>query len=156
MLFRSEGIMAANGRYIAFCDDDDIWLPEKLELQIAAMKRTGCLMSCTEGLHGEGVYDSATSYLRFNAEKFGDMFHAMSPPIDNIWDLEFVNRHNFMIASSVVMEKELLEKIGMMNCYPNGQEDYDCWKRALEYTNCIYVNVPCIYYDAGHGDGQNY
>lgn len=31
---RNIGIQNANGRYIAFCDSDDIWLPTKLEEQI--------------------------------------------------------------------------------------------------------------------------
>ena len=35
-------------------------------------------------------------------------------------------------------------------------EDYNCWLRLLEHTNCVYVKDPCVYYDGGHGDGQNY
>ena len=43
-----------------------------------------------------------------------------------------------------------------MKCVQNGQEDYDCWLRALEHTNSVYVKDICFYYDAGHGHGQNY
>ena len=35
---RNIGIEMAKGRYIAICDSDDIWYPEKLELQINYMK----------------------------------------------------------------------------------------------------------------------
>lgn len=35
---RNSGILMARGRYIAFLDDDDQWLPEKLEAQIAIME----------------------------------------------------------------------------------------------------------------------
>src|ERR687885_710041 len=31
---RNSGIVSASGEFIAFCDDDDEWLPEKLRLQI--------------------------------------------------------------------------------------------------------------------------
>ena len=37
----------AKGRYIAFCDSDDRWFPEKLEKQIGFMKSKGCALSCT-------------------------------------------------------------------------------------------------------------
>jgi len=25
-----------------------------------------------------------------------------------------------------------------------------------DYTNCIFINQPLVYFDSGHGDGQNY
>ena len=42
---RNFGIEKSSGDYIAFCDDDDIWFPRKLELQLKAMKKTNCKMS---------------------------------------------------------------------------------------------------------------
>lgn len=39
---RNNSIRNANGQYIAFLDSDDLWLPDKLERQIAKMKETGC------------------------------------------------------------------------------------------------------------------
>ena len=36
---RNNSIREARGRYIAFCDSDDRWMPEKLEKQIAFMKK---------------------------------------------------------------------------------------------------------------------
>lgn len=41
---RNKAIDAARGRYIAFCDSDDIWWPNKLELQIGFMKAKGCAL----------------------------------------------------------------------------------------------------------------
>tara|TARA_B100000315_G_C14523743_1_gene562811 strand:- start:156 stop:1124 length:969 start_codon:yes stop_codon:yes gene_type:complete len=35
---RNYGIKKSIGEYIAFCDDDDIWLPEKLEIQLQCIK----------------------------------------------------------------------------------------------------------------------
>lgn len=38
---RNTGILAGHGTYVAFCDDDDEWLPEKVALQVEALLRTG-------------------------------------------------------------------------------------------------------------------
>lgn len=43
---RNKSIERAQGRYIAFCDSDDRWFPEKLEKQIALMEDKGCALSC--------------------------------------------------------------------------------------------------------------
>jgi len=42
---RNRAIDAASGRYIAFLDSDDIWLPEKLERQIKFMNECGLVLS---------------------------------------------------------------------------------------------------------------
>ena len=31
---RNDGIRMASGRYVAFLDDDDVWLPQKVEKQV--------------------------------------------------------------------------------------------------------------------------
>jgi glycosyltransferase involved in cell wall biosynthesis len=41
---RNKSIERAQGRYIAFCDSDDRWLPEKLERQIALMEEKHCAL----------------------------------------------------------------------------------------------------------------
>ena len=44
---RNNAIERAQGQYIAFCDSDDRWMPNKLELQIAAMKNGGYTLCCS-------------------------------------------------------------------------------------------------------------
>jgi len=45
---RSVGIASSTGRYLAFLDSDDLWLPLKLERQVEFMKRRGIAFSFTE------------------------------------------------------------------------------------------------------------
>lgn len=160
---RNEGIKLSSGKYIAFCDDDDIWFPNKIEIQLKAMRETGCKMSSSDGLIGNGIFNPTKSYKKYNAEYYYKTLQNIynrkgSNLLDNgfpkIWDLNFLKIHNCVICSSVVIEKTILDKINNMKCVKN--EDYDCWLRALEYTNIIYVKDICFYYDSGHGDGQNY
>jgi glycosyltransferase involved in cell wall biosynthesis len=161
---RNQGINVSSGKYIAFCDDDDIWFPNKLELQLKAMKETGCKMSCTDGLIGVGVFDKNKVYKKYNAEYYYDILQNIyiqkgSNLLENgfsyIWDLNFLKIHNCVICSSVVIEKEILNTINNMEILKNC-EDYQCWLKSLEHTNLVYIKDVCFYYDSGHGDGQNY
>lgn len=162
---RNKGIEKSKGKYIAFCDDDDIWFPSKIELQLNAMKNTRCKMSSTDGLYGNGVYDSNKSYKKYNAEHYFDNLKNIyknknSNMMDNgfpkIWTKQFLSIHNCIICSSVLIEREILDRIDNMKCINNGEEDYDCWLKALQHTNSVYVEDVCFYYDGSHGYGQNY
>ena len=45
---RNYALREAKGRWIAFLDSDDLWMPEKLERQIAFMEEGGYHFSCTK------------------------------------------------------------------------------------------------------------
>ena len=47
-LTRNRAMRKARGEWIAFLDSDDLWMPEKLEKQIAFMKKNGYTLSYTE------------------------------------------------------------------------------------------------------------
>ena len=44
---RDKAVQLSKGRYIAFLDADDFWLPQKLQKQIGMMQNAGAAMSCT-------------------------------------------------------------------------------------------------------------
>ena len=56
---RNTGVLAGTGSMVAFCDDDDVWLPGKLEAQLAQMDAeqadtsvTGIVVGIAFGLRG--------------------------------------------------------------------------------------------------------
>ena len=69
---RNFGTNEANGDYLAFLDDDDIWLENKLNIQISEMLKNDYLLSSTEGYYGEGRYNAKKKYLLYNQEKYID------------------------------------------------------------------------------------
>jgi len=166
------GISKSSGNYIAFLDDDDVWFPNKLQLQIDAMNNNKCKMSCTDGYIGYGKYDPNKKYLIYNNEKhyntISNKFKKKgSNLLDNgfpiVWDRKFLEIHNCIIASSCIIHKDIIDKIGnqdeikmggvMINNTIN-HIDYNYWLKALEYTTCVYVKDICIYYNEGHAAGQ--
>jgi teichuronic acid biosynthesis glycosyltransferase TuaG len=165
---RNQGIKEATGKYVAFCDDDDYWLPHKIEMQLEAIKKTGCKMSSTEGFCGKGLYDKNKKYIKYLKtihyetvkRKYKNtiffIFFKRKKDYPDIWNYSFIKIHNCIICSSVLIKKDILNEINNMNNLKNGKEDYDCWLRALKKTNCVYIKNPCVYYDGGHGNGRKY
>ena len=58
---RKAGIAAARGRYVAFLDDDDVWLPEHLPVALAGLDGGGTEMVYTSCLVAHTVAGEAGS-----------------------------------------------------------------------------------------------
>ena len=154
---RNEGLVKAKGEYIAFLDDDDIWMPNKLEIQIKQMKEK-IDISCTDGFIGKGFYNSNTKYKIYNKEHyFKDLKKIYKiDKFPNILNLKFIEIHNLIITSSICFKKDIIKNSGYMKLIRNGGEiingkkewqDWDLWKRMLNYSDCLYIDLPLFYYD---------
>lgn len=64
---RNLGLSMARSEYVAFLDDDDVWLPNKLEAQLAAIDRSGRNVGLVYG--GFCFYDDAGRRWGFHTPK---------------------------------------------------------------------------------------
>lgn len=154
---RNIGIKNSTGDYIAFCDDDDIWMPFKLTLQLEFMKKHDMKICCTEGYYVETpltdlelqTYDFSKHPMH-HGQKFSQYFIEayQITSIPMIFNHKFIQQQNFLSNSSVIMTRELVHRVGDIDSLPNGQEDYGYWKRCLQFVDCLYIHIPTIAYRA--------
>jgi glycosyltransferase involved in cell wall biosynthesis len=160
---RNIGISHAKGEYVAFLDDDDLWLPGKLQKQISIMEEKRIPFSSTDGYFGHGEYSNNNKYKLYNKQKFFNDIKKkykktefkFKNELPSIFSLEFLKVHNCVITSSVVVSLDLLKKVNGFNNV-TWAEDYDCWLRLLEHTDLQYIDEPLFYYDGNHAEGRLY
>ncbi len=115
---RNKAIELAKGRYIAFLDSDDIWLPKKLEKQIAFMEETNTALSYT----GYAVID----------EKSNEKGKFIPPKNLTYSDL----LKTCSIGCSTVIYDE--EKAGKHFLKNVGHEDYALWLEILKEQQSVF------------------
>jgi len=160
---RNIGSANSTGDYLAFLDDDDIWMENKLSIQINSMVEKNYLFSSTDGYFGSGVYDKEKTYPIYNKERFLKTLkkkyrktgYLKKNTFPEVWDYDFLKIHNCVILSSVIVQKVLFDRLGGFRGLPNAA-DWDCWLGILRLENLLYIDKPLFYYDSQHGDGKLY
>lgn len=168
---RNIGMMQASGKYIAFLDDDDYFLPQKLSIQILHMKKMGVFFSCTEALTGKGVFNPSMHSLYqtwhfqgihwktlqeiFQSKGKLPWLHVMFKDPVTIWNKNMIDTHNCICNSTVVISSEFARK-GHFFALESYGEDWTYWKMLLQFTDCAYIREPLTYLDSGHSTGRNY
>ena len=145
---RNIGIQEAKGKYLAFLDDDDVWMPKKLEIQ-----------SDYQLYNNEKFYSVIKK--KYSRTKFSpnvlEKIKGYKFEYPEFWTYDFLEVHNCIITSSVIVEKKLMDNLGGFRGLPTTlNADYDCWLGLLKLTDLLYINKPLFYYDGKHGSGQNW
>jgi len=147
---RNVGLKVAKGEYVAFLDDDDFWLPTKLQTQLQQMNKYPDHKLCsTNAITGHGLSLQTYGNLYFHTP----LGHQLDEQASS-FDLAYISETNYIMNSSVIMHKSIVDTIGYLTTIV--AEDWDYWKRSLVHTKCLYLKEPLIGYDMGHGFGKAY
>lgn len=129
---RNHGVRRATNEFVAFLDADDIWHPRKLELQCAALAARPTL-----GLLGTGTFDWPQGAV--------PCCDGMQVQVELVSWPSLVVR-NYFTTSSMLVRRELLERVGGFDPQLQGPEDYDLWLRLTEAAEAGNLELPLTGY----------
>ena len=132
---RNTGIGEARGRYLAFLDDDDEWDPEKLALQVPALR--------------DSTADVALVYCGRRVLSDGRQVRVDAPGVEgDVFDALLAR--GLMSCPSVLLRAEVLERIGGFDeTLPRGV-DSDLWRRIARDYRVGYVDAVLVTCHIGH------
>lgn len=141
---RNRGMNAAQGRFIAFCDDDDRWIrSDHLKVACHSMETSGADMfwadlqtHCGDEVSNPSMYGHFSMLTRRRVSGFQDLFevdhHAMS---------QFL-RHRIISCDSLVVKKSLVDVSGHYWDHLRFAEDHDfCFRLADASQKALYRGV---------------
>lgn len=128
---RNRALREAKGRWIAFLDSDDLWEPEKLEKQIAFMKKNG-------------YHFSYTNYIEIDAEGNPNGVHVTGPK-----KITKTGFYNFCWPGclTVMYDAEAVGLIQIADIKKNN--DYAMWLKVCRKADCYLLNEDLAKYRRG-------
>ncbi len=125
---RNTGIQSSHGKFLAFLDSDDLWLPYKLEEQIRILgddADMGIIFSDASAFNERGVIRE--SILKEEKICTGFCFERL-----------FMG--NYLVMPTVMIRKNCLEKSGIFDESLTAVEDYDLWLRISLFYKIGFVD----------------
>ena len=130
---RNTAIRSSTSELVAFLDDDDEWLPEKLERQIELLDRS----SAATGV----VYTGFQAFDRSSRRVVRTYVPATSGNM-----LEHLGRNNVGPPSTVLLRRSCFEKAGVFDESLEFGEDWDFWIRLARHVEFACVSEPLVRY----------
>lgn len=137
---RNEGIRLSQGVYVAFLDDDDEWVPNKLEKQLALMEQNSKMVLCYTGVHV--IYVNEKIEYSFLPKHEGDLSRVIL--LDNC----------IGSTSTPMVRKSVFEESGVFDNDLAALQDFDLWIRITQYGEVGVVKEELINYYNYRGTKQ--
>lgn len=136
---RNAGIARAQGEWVAFLDDDDVWLPQKLERQYDKITA----VSAEVGL----IYAGYATYDFQRAKVISEVM-----PEKQGWILpDLLYRNYVKTFSGVVIRADLLRQVGGLDDKFPALQDVDLYVRLAQHAAIAYVPEILVWLRKGHG-----
>lgn len=127
---RNRAVSLANAKWIAFVDSDDIWDPEKLELQVKLLQKKPDAV----------ILYTGSAFINSEGQK--SQYILQVPEEMSFKELLKQNR---ISCSSVIIDTEYIKKYSMPG--GNMHEDYAVWLQVLaEGAKAYGINKPLLIY----------
>ncbi len=139
---RNVGISVANGTLIAFLDDDDYWLPDKIRKQVELMAgHPDRMVYCRRKI--EVVDGDSVGYVDdYLCEKNkGDMRNRILYTFPTV-------------TSCILMSKDAIEKIGCFDENLRFWQETEMLIRLAQHVDFSYVDEPLVIYRLDKNDGS--
>lgn len=130
---RNRGIREASGRYLAFLDADDIWLPDKTRMQVEFLRSSG-LKWC--------YCDSYFSWYG-SSQRVGILSESQGHHDGDILVPYLFGEFSIPLPATVIC-REILEDIGDFDASMRTVEHTDLWARIAVKYPIGYVDRPLI------------
>lgn len=128
---RNRALTLAKGELVTFLDQDDIWLPHKLEIQVAAIQshpEVGLMHAEYGRINPEGLLLPA--YQKLAAEQFDNPAAAID--VRDVFSEIFIS-NNIQPLTSMI-PRQIIDTVGVFEADLPGVDDYELWLRiALRY-----------------------
>jgi glycosyltransferase involved in cell wall biosynthesis len=116
---RNRGLASAGTEWIAFLDADDVWHPRKLELQMRIIAEHPEI-----GLLGTGLFAWPAATIPTLATS--------AVPRARIIRRDQLAVKNCLATSSILIRRDVAERIGDFDTALSGPEDHDYWLRSAD------------------------
>ena len=135
---RNAGITASIGKYIAFLDSDDIWLPEKLSCQVDFFSSNPDAQICQT----EEIWMKNGNQINPKKKHKKISGYIFEPSLA----LCLVSPSAVMIKQNLFNDTGLFDE-SLLSC-----EDYDMWLKVSQKYPVYLINKPLIIKRGGHTD----